>query len=87
MIIDQMEKKFIEQPYFDLNQVLEDSNHAKPLIFILSTGADPRNEVENIAKRKDMSKKLIIKSMGQGQGEAIKAAIDQGKEQGLWVFL
>ena len=44
--------------------VLEDSHHSKPLIFILSTGADPRVEVENIAKRKEMSKRLIIKSMG-----------------------
>jgi hypothetical protein len=45
---------------------LEDSSYSKPLIFVLSSGADPRGEVENIAKKKDMSNKLIIKSMGQG---------------------
>ena len=37
-----MDKSFKETPYFDLNGVLEASLPTKPLIFILSTGADPR---------------------------------------------
>jgi len=55
-----MDKVFIESPFFDLNSILEDSVYNKPLIFILSSGADPRSEVEYIAKRRDMSNKLII---------------------------
>ena len=52
MIIETMDQFFVEQPFFDLNGVLEDSSPVKPLIFVLSTGADPRQEVENLARRK-----------------------------------
>ena len=54
MIVDQMDKHFIEQPFFDLNSVVEDSNYLKPLIFILSVGADPKMDVEALAKKRDM---------------------------------
>ena len=64
MITDQLNKSFIESPFFDLNSILEDSSYNNPLIFVLSSGADPRGEVEHIAKRKDMLDKLIITSMG-----------------------
>lgn len=78
MITELLDKFFIEQPYFDLSGVLEDSSPVKPLIFVLSTGADPRQEVENLAKRKDMKSRLVIKSMGQGQGESVTQTIKEG---------
>lgn len=59
-----MDKSFIEQPFLDLTHIFEDSNYRKPLIFILSSGADPRGDIETLAKRKDMKEKMIVRSMG-----------------------
>ena len=64
MLVDQMHKNYIEFPPLDLQSAYDDSSPAKPLIFILQTGADPRTEVETLARKKDMHNKLITKSMG-----------------------
>jgi len=66
MILDQMDKQYIEFPPFDLQSAYDDSTCLKPLIFVLSTGADPRVEVENLANKLSMSNKLVIRSLGQG---------------------
>ena len=55
----------MEFPPPDLNLIYEESKHSKPIIFILSTGFDPKKNVENLAKKYGMNVKgLIIKSMG-----------------------
>jgi hypothetical protein len=59
-----MDKNFIEQHFLDLNLIFEDSSYKKPMIFILSSGADPRGDIENLAKRKEMKDKMIVRSMG-----------------------
>ena len=64
MITDQMDKFYVEFPPFDLQVAFEDSSYFTPLIFVLSTGADPRVEVENLASKMSMSSKLIIRSLG-----------------------
>jgi dynein heavy chain, axonemal len=65
-----MDKSYIEFPPFDLQSAYDDSTQFKPLIFVLSTGADPRVEVETLAAKLNMMPKLVIKSLGQGQGES-----------------
>lgn len=64
MIIDQMEKFYVEFPPFDLQSAYDDSRAFTPLIFVLSTGADPRVEVENLASKLSMNNRLIIRSLG-----------------------
>lgn len=74
VISEYMDKSFIELPPFDLQAAYEDSNPTKPIIFVLSIGADPRVEVETLAVKQGMLSNLIIKSLGQGQGDiALKA--------------
>jgi len=41
-----MEKYYIEFPPLDLNLAYDDSSPSKPIIFVIQTGADPRNDVE-----------------------------------------
>jgi len=87
MIMENMDKSFIEFPPFDLQSAYGDSNCFKPLIFVLSPGADPRMEVEALAQKLAMDSKLVIRSLGQGQGDSAKAAIDDAILEGKWVFL
>ena len=44
-----MDSFFVEFPPFNLQSAYEDSTCFRPLIFVLSTGADPRVEVEKLA--------------------------------------
>ena len=41
-----------------------DSNYLTPLIFILSPGADPRNELYSLADRMSFKSNLIERSLG-----------------------
>ena len=40
-VTDKLGKKFVEPPPFDLTKSYIDSNSTIPLIFVLSSGADP----------------------------------------------
>jgi dynein heavy chain len=76
---------FITPPAFDLGLIFKDSSPSVPLIFILSPGADPLNNLEKYAESK---KKLVVKvSLGQGQGVIAERYIEEGIKKGTWVVL
>lgn len=51
----------------DLTLVFKDSSPTTPLIFVLSTGTDPANDLYKFAEEMRFSKKLTAISLGQGQ--------------------
>jgi len=76
---------FITPPPFDLSVVFKDSGPSTPLIFVLSPGADPLNNLETYATTK---KKEVMKvSLGQGQGEKAEKLVEEGIKKGNWVVL
>ena len=87
LIIDQMDKSFIDPPPFNLAQTFQDSNNLTPLIFVLSSGADPRIELENLAEKLSLKGSLIKLSLGQGQADAANFAIGKSIREGKWVLL
>ena len=80
-------RRFIEPPPFDLHAAFTDSSVNLPLIFILSTGADPVKGLLGYADNAGMGSRLDYISLGQGQGPKAERLIKEGKEQGRWVLL
>lgn len=70
-----------------MEKIYNDSDKKTPIIFVLSTGADPILSILNFAKQRGMEEKFQIISLGQGQGEKAVKLIQKGKETGLWVCL
>jgi len=80
---------FVRPPPFDLDGPFKDSNSVTPIIFILSSGSDPMNELLKLAKKYDMNgkDKMFSISLGQGQGPVANAAIEEAVDKGTWVVL
>ena len=68
-----------------LEQVYDDSDCYTPIIFILSTGADPRNLLYKLANSYNITVKSI--SLGQGQEKLAINLIKQCIKKGQWAFL
>jgi dynein heavy chain len=84
-VVDKVGDYFIVPPAFDLALIFKDSGPTIPLIFVLSPGADPLNNLEKYAESK---KKAVQKvSLGQGQGPKAEKMIDEGIKKGNWVVL
>eukprot|EP00767_Chilomastix_cuspidata_P003405 gnl/Chilomastix_cuspidata/3528.p1 GENE.gnl/Chilomastix_cuspidata/3528~~gnl/Chilomastix_cuspidata/3528.p1 ORF type:complete len:4397 (+),score=382.77 gnl/Chilomastix_cuspidata/3528:1904-13192(+) len=77
--------EFIEPPPLDLAAALADSAPHIPLIFILSTGADPFEELQKLGKKEDQEIRTV--SLGQGQGPVAESAMISATANGSWVFL
>ena len=69
-VVDHMDERFIMPPLFDLPSIFEDAGDPwVPLIFILSSGADPRAALNKFAEERGMTKKMEALSLGQGMGD------------------
>lgn len=66
-------RQYVEPPVLDLGQALADSSPLTPLIFVLSPGVDPTEQLRKLAAGKGMSDKLHAVALGQGQVRAVLA--------------
>lgn len=79
---------FTESPPFDLEGAYNDSVSVSPLIFILSSGADPTDYLLSLAESKGKGDNgLRIISLGQGQGPIAERGIEMAQRSGDWVCL
>ena len=86
-IAKEMGQQFIEPPPFDLSVCYKESQNLVPLIFVLSTGADPMADLLKFANEMKFSRKFDKVSLGQGQGAKAEKLLSNGMERGLWVCL
>ena len=76
--------------YFDeiktttLEEIYLTSDYKTPVIFILSTGADPTSSLLKYSQEK--GKSLAVISLGQGQGKKAEKLINRAKLDGSWVL-
>ena len=82
-----MGRFYLEPPTLNIETLFRESNNLTPLIFILSPGADPRDEIVALADRLQFSESLVSISLGQGQGELANKCIKAGATDGKWVLL
>ena len=80
-------RRFIEPPPFDLHAAYKDSSVSQPLLFVLTSGADPVKGLLTYAEKSGMADRLELISLGQGQGPKAERMIKEGKENGRWVLL
>ena len=86
-VTENLGKRFIEPPPFDLSSCFADSNVTTPLIFVLSTGSDPTRAFYTFADTVGMRSKVNAISLGQGQGAIAAALITEAQQTGQWVLL
>ena len=72
-----------------LHQAFGDSGPTVPIYFILSPGANPVKDVEQLARMNghDPNKMLHPISLGQGQDVIANAKLDLAHKEGHWVLL
>ncbi|VDM55898.1 unnamed protein product [Angiostrongylus costaricensis] len=77
----------INPPPFDLSDVLAESSNREPVLLILAGGADPSQELEELASKTIGSHKFTAISMGQGQEQVTIEATRRAAVDGQWLFL
>ena len=80
-------RKYVDPPVLDLGETYRDSSPLTPLVFVLSPGVDPTDNLEKLAKEVKMSDKFFSVALGQGQEKKATVLIDEGLRDGHWVFL
>ena len=79
--------RYVTPPPFNLSSCYDDSSAVVPLIFILSSGADPFEALMTLATARGFADKLESTSLGQGQGPIAAAMIQRAVDNGGWVLL
>ncbi|GFR44385.1 hypothetical protein Agub_g5605 [Astrephomene gubernaculifera] len=81
--------EFTEPPPWSLDDVFPDTSCRTPIIFILSTGADPTAMLQRFAEKCGYAtgERLHMISLGQGQGPIAEMLISQAVKSGDWVCL
>jgi len=78
---------FIIFPSAKMSELFSSSSRSTPIVFVLSTGADPSGMLLRFADEMGMSETLGIISLGQGQGPKAARMIDEACKKGTWVLL
>ncbi|XP_028992315.1 dynein axonemal heavy chain 2 isoform X2 [Betta splendens] len=86
-IVNNLGSSFVEPPVLDMKAVVEESSCRTPLIFVLSPGVDPTGALVQLAEASGMSSHFHALSLGQGQAPIAKNLIEEGVQNGHWVFL
>ena len=81
--------QFVGSIPLQLDEVFKDTSNTTPIIFILSTGADPTGILQRFGERVDRKpgERLHIISLGQGQGPIAEMLVSKSRKTGDWVCL
>ncbi|CAE8588678.1 unnamed protein product [Polarella glacialis] len=80
-------ESFIIFPSATTADLYADSTRGTPIVFVLSTGADPTSMLYRFAQSMDMHSTMGSISLGQGQGPKAIKMVDEACKKGTWVLL
>ena len=83
----EMGDRFVQPPVLDYMRIFKQSKPTLPVVFILSPGADPGNDIQALAEQVGMESRFKFLALGQGQGALAEQLIDTGMKRGYWVLL
>lgn len=86
-ICEKIGGQFIDPPTFNLSACYKDSSNVSPLIFVLSPGSDPVADFRKFAEESDMTAKIGLVSLGQGQAPKAEKEIEKARITGGWALL
>lgn len=81
----EMKREFIEARPYNIEDIIEETPPTEPIIFVLSPGVDPTEQLQKLAEKNENTLSSI--SLGKGQSERAKKYLQDGCEKGNWVFL
>lgn len=80
-------QEFIIPPAFDIKSSYDISSPSIPLIFLISKGSDPMEDVLSFARYRNMAEKCKILSLGQDHSAKTMKVLVDCIEMGHWVVL
>lgn len=83
---EEMGPKFVEPVTDTIESIYDGMVCHTPVIFLLSTGADPTESIETLARKRKLPAPAVI-SMGEGQEPVAIKAMQAGAANGAWVLL
>ncbi|PFH38701.1 hypothetical protein BESB_010430 [Besnoitia besnoiti] len=83
----QLGPEFVGPPPRSLGEAVRDSSAETPLLFLLSPGVDPTDEIRHLAEAWLPPQRLRQVSLGQGQAPRAEALVQDARQKGYWVCL
>ena len=80
-------RRFAERAPLQLGEAFRDASPSTPLIFVLTSGADPLGALLKFATERGYAERLRSTSLGQGQGPVAEALVRVAVGNGDWVLL
>ena len=84
-----MGEAFVATPPWKLPEIFPDTSNQVPVVFVLSTGADPTAMLQRFATKQGWApgERMHMISLGQGQGPVAESLIQSASKSGDWVVL
>jgi hypothetical protein len=79
--------EFVTPPPLDLHKLFAQSSALSPMVFVITPGIDPVDEVLSVADAMDAGKYFKTYSLGRGRGDGAANLITEAREKGFWVLL
>ena len=80
--------KFVQPPTVNYEKIFNASSEKSPIVFILSPGADPLNDVQKLGEQLGFSgTKFKFLSLGQGMEQEANIYVATSSNRGHWLML
>ncbi|EGF80533.1 hypothetical protein BATDEDRAFT_25191 [Batrachochytrium dendrobatidis JAM81] len=87
-VIQNIGEKYVMPPVINYSNIFDQSTPTSPVIFILSPGADPQNDLQKLAETLGFGgNRLKFLSLGQGQAPIALQLLETAVTRGQWLML